>query len=90
VFLAARNAAIIVTAVRDERRFDLRRSRQMRAAWKALGVGGEGQMGHLGIPHVFVRAGDLTTVLPWPAAQNMREEKDDVFLRAAGNAASQV
>jgi hypothetical protein len=82
VISAARRAAIVVTAVSDERRFDLRRSKQMRAAWKALGAGGEGQMGHLGNPHVFVRAGELTTVLPWPARENLREEKTEVFLRA--------
>lgn len=77
---AARRAAVVVTAVRDERRFDLRRSRQMRAAWQAIGGDGDGQMGHLGRPHVFVPAGELTTVLPCAATENLRAQQVDAFL----------
>jgi hypothetical protein len=85
---SAKKSAVVVTAVRDERRFDLRLSRQMRAAWIGIGGSGEGQVGHLGNPHVFVRAGELTIVLPCAAGENLREQKEAVFVRAAKIAAS--
>ena len=54
----------------------------MRATWKVLGNKGEAQVGHLGLPHVFVRAGEFTTMMPVHAARNLREEKNEIFLRA--------
>lgn len=84
----AKKSGVVVTAVRDENRFDLRLSRKMRAAWKALGGQGEGQIGHLGDPPLFVRAGELMTIVPCAAGENLREQKEAVFLRAAKIAAS--
>ena len=81
--LPARQLATVVRAVRDERGFALRRARQMRSAWKALGNSGQVQVGHLGVPHVFVRAGEFTTMKPQLAAENIREEKNEIFLSAA-------
>jgi hypothetical protein len=55
----------------------------MRAAWKALGNKGAAQVGHVGIPHVFVRAGELTSMAPQLAGLNLREEKAEAFRRGA-------
>lgn len=79
----ARQLAEVVRAVRDESGFDLRRARRMRSAWKTLGNGGEAQVGHLGIPHVFVLAGEFTSMLPLAAAENLREQKNEIFVRGA-------
>lgn len=84
----APEAAIVVTALRDENGFDLQRSRAMRAAWHALGETSAAQMSHLGFPHVFVPANLFTTVMPRLAVANLREERAKPFLRAAGKAES--
>jgi hypothetical protein len=55
----------------------------MRAAWKTLGNKGAAQVGHVGIPHVFVRPGELTSMAPQLAGLNLREEKAEVFRRGA-------
>jgi len=79
----ARPCAEVVRAVRDESGFDLRRAKRMRTAWKDLGNSGEAHVGHLGPPHVFVPAGELTTMMPVPAVENLVEERNEIFLRAA-------
>jgi hypothetical protein len=78
-----RAAGIVVRALRDENGFDLPRSRKLRAAWKAHGHAGEAHAGHLGIPHVFVRAGAHTSLIPRLAIANLTAEKNEVFLRGA-------
>ena len=77
----ATNCGAVVRALRDERGFDVRRARQMRAAWKALGNAGDAQVGHVGLPHVFVRAGGFTSMAPQLATWNLRAEKDEVLRR---------
>lgn len=79
----ARESAEVVTAFVDERRFDLRRTHRLREVWKKLGKAGEAQVGHLGVPHVFVRPGELTTMWAVCAAENLREEKNEILSRAA-------
>lgn len=81
--VSALESGAVVRAVRDENGFDLRRARQMRAAWKMLGNKGEAQVGHVGIPHVFVRAGEFTSMAPQLASLNLREEKNEIVRRAA-------
>jgi hypothetical protein len=56
-------------------------ARQMRAIWKELGNSGDAQVGHVGLPHAFVRAGEVTSMAPQPAIENLREEKDGLFDR---------
>jgi len=75
--------AEVVRAVRNENGFDLRRAKRMRAAWKNLAASGEGQVGHLGLPHIFVPTGEFTTMKPVPALENLCEDKNEIFLRAA-------
>jgi hypothetical protein len=79
----ARQYAEVVRAVRDESRIDLRRAKRMRSAWKEMGNSGEAQMGHLGIPSIFVPTGEFVTVVPVPAAENLREQKNEIFARGA-------
>ncbi len=64
--------AEVVKALRDERGFDVERSKKMREAWKRAGLAGEAQVGHLGPPHAFVRAGEYTTMMPVLASDNTR------------------
>ena len=45
-------------------------SLRMRQAWRSLG-GERGQIGHLGDPHVFVRAGEQTVLIPVDALRNL-------------------
>lgn len=78
---AAGQFAEVVRALPDERGFDLRRARRMRAAWKTLGNRGEAQVGHLGLPHVFLPAGEYTTLMPMPAEENLGHERDASFIR---------
>ena len=42
----------------------------MRSAWKFVG-GERGQVGHKGDPHVFVRAGEQTVMIPEDALGNL-------------------
>jgi len=72
---------IVVRAERDENGFDMRRARQLREAWKTAGKNGEAHVGHVGLPHVFVRAGEFTSMAPILAAANLRDEKREIFLR---------
>jgi hypothetical protein len=89
--LVAQKCGIVVRARREEGGFDVRRSRQMRAAWKAMGNAGEAQVGHLGLPHAFLPAGDFTSMVPQLAITNLREEKKDIFLRGVrGKAAAKT
>lgn len=81
--VSALKSGAVVRAVRDENGFNVRRARQMRAAWKALGNKGDAQVGHVGIPHVFVRAGEFTSMAPQLASLNLREEKNEIVRRAA-------
>lgn len=74
----------IVCALRDESGFDLRRAKRIRQAWKTLGGRGDAQVGHLGVPHVFLPTGHYTTVIPVAASKNLREEKNSILLRAYG------
>jgi hypothetical protein len=81
-----RRQAILVHGLRDENGFDRRRAQALRAAWKALGQRSQGQAGHLGNPHVFVRAGEPTTMVPRLAIANLRgADKDQIFLHAKQN-----
>jgi hypothetical protein len=73
----------IVRALRDEGGFHLRRARQMRAAWKAAGHEGEAQVGHVGVPHVFLPTGEYAALAPRLASVNLLEEKDAIFERGA-------
>lgn len=59
-----------VRAYRTTFGFDARLSYIMRGAWKLL-WGERGQVGHAGDPHVFVRAGEITTVMPRDAFANL-------------------
>ncbi len=77
--VSALKCGAVVRAVRDENGFDVRRARQMRAAWHSLGNKGAAQVGHVGIPHVFVRAREFTSMAPQLASLNLREEKNEVF-----------
>lgn len=78
----ARQCGVVVRAVRDRGGFDLPRARQFREAWKALGNRGEAQAGHPGIPHIFVRAGSFFSLAPQLSIANLRDEKNDIFVRA--------
>jgi hypothetical protein len=78
----ARQCGIVVQALRDESSFDVKRSRQLRAAWKELGKSGEAQAGHLGLPHVFVPTGEWTTMLPHLAIANLPGAGNENFQRA--------
>lgn len=68
---AGRELAEVIVARVNEAAYDLRRAARHRAAWRAAGHPGPAQVGNLGAPHVFVRAGDCTTVLPVAAAANL-------------------
>lgn len=81
--VSALECGIVVRAVRDENGFDVRRARQLRSAWKTLGNKGASQVGHVGIPHVFLRARELTSMAPQLASLNLREEKNEIVHRAA-------
>ena len=86
---SGRMLAVIVRTVQDERGFDLRRTRELRATWHARGHAGDVQVAHLGSPHVFVRTGEHTALMPQLALLNLREEKTDVFLRGQRAARAQ-
>lgn len=86
--VSARRAGIVVQALRDESGFNLPRSRRLRAAWKALGNADDAHAAHLGIPHVFVRTGAHTSMIPQLAIANLRAEKTEIFLRGAKAKAS--
>jgi hypothetical protein len=86
--VSALKCGAVVRAVRDENGFDVRRARQMRAAWKALGNKGEAQVGHVGIPHVFVPALEFTSMAPQLANLNLREEKNEILGRGARSKAA--
>jgi hypothetical protein len=88
--VAARRASIVVRALRDEGGFNLPRSRQLREAWKTLGNRGDAHACHLGMPHVFVRAGSHTSMMPQPAAANLRAERAEIFVRGAKAKTSEV
>jgi hypothetical protein len=60
-------------------------SQNMRAAWKMLG-GERGHVGHAGLPHTFVRAGEMTTLIPRDAFRNLEPEAA-TQLRARATAA---
>jgi hypothetical protein len=77
------SGGIVVRALRDEGGFDMRRSMRLRAAWKAAGNSGEAQAGHVGLPHVFVRAGEFTTMAPRPSDANLFHGRHECFLRGA-------
>lgn len=75
--------AIVVEAKFDESGFDLRRSRDLRQRWKDLGHSGLAHAGHLGLPHVFVRAREMTTMLPVAAIGNASvQERVPILERA--------
>jgi len=78
---AIRELAIIVRTVIDEGGFDLRRTQQMQAGWNQLGRRECVHAGHLGTPHVFVRAGELTTMRPQLADENLRDERHALVAR---------
>lgn len=59
-----------VRAYRTTYGFDARLSLIMRGVWRLLG-GERGQVGHRGDPHVFVRAGEITTVVARDALRNL-------------------
>lgn len=59
-----------VCAYRTTFGFDDMLSAIMRGAWKSLG-GERGQVGHAGDPHVFVPAGEVTTMMPRDAFANL-------------------
>jgi hypothetical protein len=82
----ARKCALVVRALGDERGFDLRRSRRLREAWSALGLAGEAQAAHLGVPHAFVPARGHTSLVPRRSLENLRGEKDALFARGAAAA----
>jgi hypothetical protein len=80
--VSAPERRVMVKALSDERGFDVRRARAMRAAWKELGHEGDAQAGHLGDPHAIVRAGLPTAMAPRLAIDNLRD-KHDLFQRGA-------
>lgn len=59
-----------VRAYRTTFGFDARLSAIMRGVWRSLG-GERGQVGHAGDPHVFVPAGEVTTMMPRDAFANL-------------------
>jgi len=59
-----------VRAYRTTFGFDARLSFIMRGAWRLL-YGERGQVGHAGDPHIFVPAGELTTMMPRDAFTNL-------------------
>lgn len=63
-----------VRAVRTCDAFDGWLAEVMRGAWASM-HGERGQVGHVGDPHTFVRAGDLTTVAPRDALTNLEPER---------------
>jgi hypothetical protein len=69
-----RAAGEVVRAVRDESGFDAPRSRRVRATWTSHGLPGEAQLGHVGLPHAFVQAGDFTSVAPRLSSSNLGGE----------------
>ena len=79
----ARQCGIVVRAVRDGGGVDLRRTRQFREAWKTLGNRGDAHAGHPGVPHIFIRAGSYFSLAPQLATANLRDEKNEIFLRGA-------
>ena len=81
--VSARHCGLVVRAVRDGGAFNLPRARRFREAWKALGNPGDAQAGHPGIPHIFIRAGSHFSLAPQLATANLRDEKNEIFLRGA-------
>ena len=59
-----------VFAKYDTFAFDRHLSWTLRGAW-TLYAGGRGHVHHHGLPHVFVRAGEVTTLWPGPALENL-------------------
>jgi hypothetical protein len=59
-----------VYAKYDTFAFDAELSARLRGAW-TLYTGGRGQAHHHGLPHTFVRAGEITTLWPGPALENL-------------------
>jgi hypothetical protein len=68
---AAPRLGEIVWGLVDEGGLELRRARRLRASWKQAGLEGPAQVGHLGSPHVFVRAGECTAMMPVAASANV-------------------
>lgn len=61
----------VVVGLVNEGGYELRRARRFRQAWQAAGHPGPAQVGHLGKPHAFVRAGERTTMMPVSAFANV-------------------
>ena len=84
----AEHCGVVVRARRDGGALDLPRTRRFREKWKALGNPGEAQTGHPGVPHIFVRAGLFFSLAPQLSAANLREDKNEIFLRGARSKAA--
>jgi hypothetical protein len=74
-----------VRAYRTTFGFDAMLSILMRGAWKSLG-GERGQVGHGGEPHVVVRAGEVTRMMPRNALANLEPGQAAAIRRRARTA----
>lgn len=68
--------------------FDAMLSAVMRGVWKSLG-GERGQVGHAGDPHIFVRAGEVTAMMPRDALTNL-DPAEAAAIRRRGRAAWRI
>lgn len=71
-----------VRAYRTTFGFDERLSAILRGVWRSLG-GERGQVGHAGDPHVFVPAGEVTTMMPRDAFTNLDPAESAAIRRRA-------
>jgi len=86
----ARQRALVVRALADERGFNLRRSRRVRESWTALGLAGDAHVAHLGVPHAFIPTGGHTSFVPRRSTENLGGDRDALFARAlAGRTAKE-
>lgn len=79
----------LVCAQRTTYGFDEMLSADMRGVWRHLG-GERGQVGHAGAPHVFVPAGELTTMMARDAFTNLAPAEAALIRRRARDLATHL